>query len=315
MRARASAPKPCAPRSRTRRASCSPPVYSRSNPPNAWCLKTVTPACSRPGPPTCAVSSSPAAPPTWRETWDWRARPSNTTASYRHDSGKIWLPAISISGTRPAHERCEPRAVAPLPRAAVRRDLAVLRRLLPVPQGVRGPEATAQGAVRPGRRPHCLPVDHLSVGLHARSVPGGMAGQTHGEPARADLRYVRRGGLQCGARCVGGLPHRERIRVDVRDDGDPRPVPGDGLAAQCRPVRQLDAPFRARDAVRAVGYVLPARRGRGKGAGRFPARLAGHGLVLLRFEPGAVRDYGGLRPAGARAAAIGPPVTGGRCRA
>ncbi len=45
-----------------------------------------------------------------------------------------------------------------------------------------------------------------------------------------------------------------------------------------------------------------------KGTGRIPARLAGHGVVVLRLEHRAARVHALLRPVRARAAAVGRTV-------
>ncbi len=137
---------------------------------------------------------------------------------------------------------------------------------------------------------------------------------------RLESRRVLAWGMCTAAGCnivfglAGRFASRKRIPVDLRDHGNPRPCTGDGLAAQRRAVCELDAPLRARNAVRHLGQLLPDRRDRGQGPRRIPARLAGHGMVVLRLEHRAARVHRVLRPVRERAATIRRPVAGRRGR-
>ena len=202
------------------------------------------------------ASSSPAAPPTFRPVRCSRPPAARTIGPCRRISGTCWRTGASISRAGRSHECEGSGAAAPLSRAAFHRDLALLLRLLHRAQGLCGRQASAEGAFRPRRRPDRLAVDDLPHHLHARPVPRRLA--RHGAwKAGASSLW----GMCVAAACnvVLGLARRlagrERLPLDVRDDGHPRPRAGDGLAAQRRAVRKLDAPRRARNAVRHLGHA------------------------------------------------------------
>ena len=148
-------------------------------------------------------------------------------------------------------------------------------------------------------------MDDLSRHLHARPVPRRLARPADGKPAHPRDRHERGRCLQHRARIPGRHAGCECVPVDLRHHGDLRDLTGDWLAAQRRPVRQLDAQGRARDAVRHLGHLLPVRRDRRQRTCGLPARLARTRLVVLRLEPRAARLHRVLRAARERAAGIG----------
>src|ERR1700681_2631119 len=233
------------------------------------------------------------------------------TARCRPLSGISWSLEPRIS---PADRSRDRRAsgAASLSGATVYRDLAFLLRLLSRPQNLRSLEEATEAAVRPRRRPRRVPVDRLSDHLHAGPVRSGVARQAHAEPARADIWDGRRSRLQHWTRMARRFAPSKRLPVDVYHHGHSRIRASDRLAAQRRLVRELDAPLRARNAVRPLGNLLPARSDRRKSTGRIPARLARHGVVVLRFEHCTSRDYRAIRILGARATAVGRTVARGR---